>query len=65
MKELILRIFNMDKTARLTRLCYLSGKEITGRITGLQMMEITMIQAIREENGELEEIRKERKTNPL
>lgn len=65
MKELILSVLKLNKTDRLLRLCEIGGKEIAGTVSPMEYIEMNMIQAIREQNGELDEMRKEREVNPL
>lgn len=55
MTELIKRVIGYSKTERIQRLIELSVNE-----TPMGFIEIEMIQAIREENGECDEVREQR-----
>jgi hypothetical protein len=61
MKELIKKVSSYSKTERIKRLIEISVKSETA--TPFEMIELEMIQAIRESNGECDEVRKSREND--
>ena len=64
MKQMTLDTFEkvskMDKQERILRLIHISVKELSGNSSVEELMELSMIQAIRFENGEIANVIKNR-----
>jgi len=61
MKELIKKVSSYSKTERIKRLIEISVKG--ENVNPFEMIELSMIQAIRESNGECDEVRKSREND--
>lgn len=64
MKELLTKVFKMNKTERIERLCILGAKGITGELSSFESLEVMMIQSIREQIGEIKEIKPSEEVKP-
>jgi hypothetical protein len=62
-QSIINSCLKLSKTERITKVCQLAVKENLGILNPIEAIEFATIQSIRESNGELEKIRKERKEN--
>ena len=58
-KPILEKVFLMDKKERLARVCTLAVKQKTGIINPFEIIELSAIQTIREQNGECDKVRRE------
>lgn len=56
MKNLIVKIATMSKTECMIRICQLAPKELNGTISAMELLELSMIQDMREAKSEIDEV---------
>jgi hypothetical protein len=60
LKQVTEKVKQMDKKQRLIRICELSVKEMHNKMMPDEILELSLIHAIREANGEISEVLEER-----